>query len=176
MQHFTAFFGGKKLSDLTPWHLEQYKKARKDAGMLPSTINIELAVLNAMLHRAQIWGKLGEHPGKEVKRLKGVQGKTRFLSESEEEAILAACAPPLQRLVSIGLLTGFRRKELISLRPEDVDFDLGTVTVAALYSKNGESRTLPMGPRLKALLQEAMAAGGNEQTVLTREGEIPWNG
>jgi hypothetical protein len=91
----TAFFGTKKLSELTPWHIEQYKKVRKEAGLLPSSINLELAVLNAMLRRAQVWGKLAEHPSKDVRPLKGVQGKTRFLSEEEESAILAVCSPAL---------------------------------------------------------------------------------
>ena len=46
---FVASFGQKKLSELTPWHLEQYKKHRREADKQPSTINVELAVLNAML-------------------------------------------------------------------------------------------------------------------------------
>src|SRR5262245_22481851 len=56
-----SFFGQKQLSEITAWHIEQYKKARKDAGMLPSTINLDLSVINAMLRKAQIWKKLGEH-------------------------------------------------------------------------------------------------------------------
>src|SRR5262249_34742842 len=37
--HLVSFFGQKKLSELTAWHIEQYKKSRKDADILPSTIN-----------------------------------------------------------------------------------------------------------------------------------------
>ena len=139
----SAAFGQKKLSDLTPWHLEQYKKARKEAGKVPMTINHELAFLKAMLHRAQVWGKLAEHPGKEVKPFKVPQGKPRFLSE-EEAQILTVSAPALRQIVGVGLLTGFRRQELTSLRPEEVDLERETVSVAACYAKNGESRTLPM--------------------------------
>jgi len=39
LSHLTAFFAQKKLTDLTPWHLEQYKKTRKDANMAPATVN-----------------------------------------------------------------------------------------------------------------------------------------
>jgi site-specific recombinase XerD len=71
-------------------------------------------------------------------------------------------------------LTGFRRQELVTLRPEEVDFQRRTVTVAACYSKNGESRTLPMGERLKAVLQEAFAVRGDSPTVFVTDAGIPW--
>src|SRR5262249_9682895 len=102
--HLTAVFGQKKLNELTAWHIEQYKKARKEAGRQPSTINVELAILKAMLHKAQQWGKLAELPTKSVKPLKGVQGKTRFLSEEEEAQILTVCSPAFRRVVEVGLL------------------------------------------------------------------------
>jgi integrase len=174
MANMAPFFGSKKLSDLTAWHIEQYKKARKEAGRASSTINVELGFLNAMLHRAQTWGKLTVHPGKEVKPFKEVQHRIRFLDEEEEARVLALSSPSLRRIVQAGLLTGFRRQELTSLRPEDVDLTRETVSVAACYAKNGESRTLPVSPRLRAILQEALETRGNAATVfVTRRGD-PW--
>src|SRR5215813_9202271 len=131
-------------------------------------------MLKAMLRKAQMWGKLAEHPGKDVKPLKGVQEKTRFLGEEEEERLLAVCSSPLQRIVQAGLLTGFRRQELTSLRPEDIDFARGTVSVAACYSKNGESRTLPLGPQLRAVLEEAVGSRGDAPTVFITDKGHPW--
>jgi integrase len=165
MKHLTATFGTKKLNELTPWHIEQYKKARKETGLAPVTINLEVTLLKGMLNKARTWGKLTENPGKEVKLLKGVKERIRFLSEEEEVQILSACQPSLRRLVPVGLLTGFRRQELTSLRPQDVDLEQGTVSVAACYSKNGESRTLPLSPRLKALLKEALETSREAPTV-----------
>jgi len=154
--------------------LEQFKKARKDAGKAPGTINLDVAVLKAMLHKAQEWGKLAEHPGKGVKLLHNPRRKTRFLSEEEEGQLLAVCSPALRRVIQVGILTGFRRQELAALRPEDVDLDRETVSVAACYAKNGESRTLPMGPRLRAVLEEALRARGDAPTVLVNEHGRPW--
>src|SRR5262249_1323394 len=120
------------------------------------------------------WKKLAESPGKEVKLFKAVSERTRFLSEEEEAAILAVSSPYLRRLVETGLLTGFRPRELTSLRPEDVDLERNLVTVAACYAKNGESRTLPMGPRLCAILQEALTATGTAPTVFVTKNGKPW--
>jgi integrase-like protein len=114
MRTLTATFGTKKLNEITPWHIEQYKKARKETGRLPSTINIELIFLKALLNKAQEWGRLAEHPGKAVKLLRNTHRKTRFLSEEEEACFLPACSPALRKAVEIGLLTGFRRQELTS--------------------------------------------------------------
>src|SRR5262249_42637794 len=47
-------------------------------------------------------------------------------------------------------------------------------SVAAAYAKNGESRTLPLSPRLKALLQEAMTERGTAVTVFTAASGRPW--
>ena len=172
LERLKTFFGQKKLSDLTPWHLEQCKKARKDEGKAPGTVNLDLTILKAMLQKALEWGKLAEHPGKTVKLLKNPNRKTRFLSE--EAQLLAASSPTLRRAVEIGLLTGFRRRELVSLQPEDVDLERGMVSVAACYAKNGESRTLQLGPRLKTLLHDALMARGNTPTVLVNERGRPW--
>jgi integrase len=137
-------------------------------------VNLDLTVLKAMLQKALEWGQLAEHPGKTVKLLKNPNRKTRFLSEEEEASLLSPCSPALRRAIEIGLLTGFRRRESVSLQPEDVDLERGMVSVAACYAKNGESRTLPLGPRLKALLCDALAARGNAPTVLVNEHGRPW--
>lgn len=167
-------FGAKRLSDITAWDMERYKKERKEAGRKPGTINLELMTLKTMLNRAVEWGMLADHPGKHVKALKVTNEKTRFLSEEEEARLLVACSPALCRLVEAGLLTGFRRRELVSLRPQDLDFLQGTVSVAACYSKNSESRTLPMGEQLKVVMQEALAISGESPTVFVTERGIPW--
>src|SRR5215471_10945689 len=106
LERLNTFFGQKKLSELTAWQLEQFKKARKDEGKAPGTINFDLTILKAMLTKAQEWGKLAEHPGKTVKLLKNPHRKARFLSEEEEASLLPACSPALRRAVEIGLLTG----------------------------------------------------------------------
>lgn len=141
--------------------------------MLPNSVNVDVAVLKAILKKACSWGQLVNDPGKDVKLLKVTQRKTRFLSEEEEGALFAVCSLDLRRIIEVGLLTGFRRRELISLRPDDVDLVRETVTVAAANSKNGESRTLPMGPRLKTLFREALKIRGAAPTALTEENE-PW--
>lgn len=170
----TALFGTKRLNELTAWHFEQFKKTRKETGLAPASVNVELMVFKALLQKAKEWGKLAEHPGKEVKPFKAVSAKTRFLSEEEETAIVAICTPALRCIVQAGLLTGFRRQELISLRPEDIDRTHKTVSVAACHAKNGESRSLPIGIRLNVVLEEALTRRGQASTVFVKDSRDPW--
>lgn len=172
-KHLLAFFRLKKLSDLTAWQMEQYKKARKEDGAAPATVNIELTFLKAMLRKAHAWGNLTVPPV--VKLLKQPPGKTRVLSDEEEARLLASASPSLRRLIQAGLLTGFRRQELIMLRPEDVDLERGLITVAACYAKSGESRTLPIGAQLKAVLQDALNERGASPTVFVSGLGKPWH-
>jgi len=141
---------------------------------MAGTVNVELAGLKAMLRKAQAWGKLADHPCAAVKPLKEIHTEARFLTEEEESRLLASSPPALGRLIRIGLLTGFRRQELAFLRADDIDFERGTVSVAACFSKNGETRTIPMGTRLQTLLREALTIHGDASTVLVTDAGLPW--
>jgi integrase len=47
-------------------------------------------------------------------------------------------------VVLAAMHTGFRKSELKSLRWSSVDFANGSATVESCYSKNGETRTVPL--------------------------------
>jgi integrase len=148
-----SFFTGKNLSDISPWLIEKYKKERKDKGKSNQTVNLEVACLKAMFSKAIIWGKAVENPVKQVKMLKVNNTRVRFLDDEEEARLLAECKEHLHALVVTALHTAFRRNELLSLRPEDVDFARGLVSVRAGYAKNGEGRSVPMTDTLREVLR-----------------------
>lgn len=173
-RHLIAFFGTKRLNELSGWDFERYKKARKEANAKPTTINTELSMLKALLNKAHALGKLAESPAKAVKMFPKGKGRTRILSDDEEARILAACSPALRRVVEAGLLTGFRRRELACLRPQDVDFEKETVTIDTAYAKSRKPRTLPLTESLKAVLADAIAHNGGAATVFVNEQGKPW--
>ena len=55
-------FEGKLISDIHPFMVEQYKKARKDAGANLATINRDVATLRNMFNKAVEWGDLKQNP------------------------------------------------------------------------------------------------------------------
>jgi len=51
------------------------------------------------------WGKAGENPGKQVQLFREDNGRTRFLTEEEEEQLLAHCRVELRSIVIAALHT-----------------------------------------------------------------------
>jgi site-specific recombinase XerD len=52
LDRLTPVFGAKKLNEITAWDMERYKRERREAGRQPSTINVELVILKAILREA----------------------------------------------------------------------------------------------------------------------------
>jgi integrase len=164
-------FGHVRLADITPLALERYKRQRKEDGVRETTINRELAFLKNVFTKAIDWGKTSENPVKKVRLYREDNSRTRFLTDEEEERLLACCKPQLQPLVITALHTGFRASELRSLTWNDIDFRRRTVTVRAGYVKNGESRTVPMNEVLTTTLKAVkLVHADGEKVFCSRQG------
>jgi len=155
--------GTKRLDEISPLDLERYRRQRKHVGRSDVTINRELAFLRHVYNMAITWGKATDNPVKKVRFARENNGRIRMLSPDEEAQLLAQCAPHLKPLVITALHTGFRASELLSLTWGDIDFRRRVITVRAAYSKNGESRSIPMNDvlttTLKAVKMEASTEG-----------------
>lgn len=168
------FFSGKTLSDISPWLIEKYKKGRKEKGKSNQTVNLELACLKTLFSKAVTWKKAAENPVKEVKMLRVNNARIRFLDEEEEERLFRECRGYLRDIIMTALQTGFRRNELLTLRPEDIDFTRGLVSVRAGYAKNGEGRSVPMSTVLQEILfrlSREVKASGSPALFRNHQGE-----
>lgn len=146
-------FGQKRLSEISAFDLERYRRDRKRAGKSDVTINRELAFLRNLYTMAITWGKASDNPVKKIKFAREDNDRVRYLSDEEEKRLLSECNAQLKPLVITALHTGFRGAELLSLTWNDVDFDRRLITVRAGYSKNGESRSIPMNKALTGTLK-----------------------
>jgi len=62
LKHLSKAFDGKLLSEINPLLIEKYKKARKEEGAEPATINRELGCLPHMFNTAIAWEKAQKYP------------------------------------------------------------------------------------------------------------------
>jgi integrase len=92
----TVAFAGllkRPMPELSTFGLEQWRTARRRAGVSDSTINRDLDALRSVLSQAIAWGVLTAHPMREVKRKKiDVLGRTRYLTPAEETRLRGALA------------------------------------------------------------------------------------
>ena len=165
LKHLSRFFGGKMLSEISSFLIENYKLTRKKEGAEPATINRELGCLRHMFNMAIKWKKAQGNPVREVKFLKEPKEKDRILTEEEEARLLEAVrtghkAKHLEAIILTALNTGMRKGEILNLKSSNLDFKNRVITVEK--TKNDEIRIIPMNQKLTQTLEGAKKASKGE--------------
>ena len=110
-----AYFGERRLSQISSFLVEEYKSDRRTDCVCPSpperdgsagrcqeckhllrarsesTINRELAMLKHLFTKAIEWDFATTNPVRQVKMFRESAGRTRYLSQGEAQALIAAC-------------------------------------------------------------------------------------
>jgi len=163
-----AFFGRRKLKDISPFLVEKYKSERGKSVTVrgnvraKATVNRELQLLSRIFTLAMRNKEVRSNPCAEVEQFKGEVRRNRYLLPGEEERLMAELSgrrSHLQIIVSIALNTGMRRGEILRLRKQDVDFHRGLIHVT--QTKTDEDRDVPMNDML---MNELMAHCANLPT------------
>jgi len=137
-----------------------YTARRQAKGLEISSINRELQVLRRLLHLAVEWGFL-EHAPK-VRMLPGERHREFVLSQDEEAKYLAGASELLCSVATVLADTGMRPEECYRLQWEHVTWINGRFgTLSVTHGKTSAARrTLPMTPRVRALLESRWDAAG----------------
>ncbi|MCM3130073.1 tyrosine-type recombinase/integrase [Paenibacillus provencensis] len=171
----TEHYPTLKLGELTSDHVRQYVQHMLNEHMLydghptlqdhntakgltSATVNIRTRTLKCFLRFLHDEGYLQPDLASRVK-LQKVKEDT--ISGFEKEQVLQLLAAPNQReytgfrdyvLLTVLFDTGLRINEALNLTVDDLNLADRTVTVRAEVSKNGKSRTVPVGKRTVELL------------------------
>lgn len=145
---FAQEYGSLPVTALTAGFLRSWRDYLS-LRLKPDSVRQYMDVVSGVLTVAvQELEWLPEHPmwGRKVRKPPLSRGRVRFLSPEEQERLLRACQesrfPGLYPLVLLALSTGARRRELLSLRWQDVDLEHGYLRLA--FTKNGERRSVPV--------------------------------
>ena len=153
VKNLKRFFGNPKLTEITPKSIVAFKNKRYGDGVTPATINRELAMLKKAFNLAcREWEWAKDNPVCRVSMEREQNTRDRWLTDDEEQRLLAASAPYVRDLILFAINTGMRRGEILSLTWAGVDLTRRTVTV--FKSKNGERRTIPANQAVMDLLLE----------------------
>jgi integrase len=154
-----AFFGSKRLAEISSFLIEKYKISRsktiteRGTKRSPTTVNREIQLLSRVLSMAVGNRDLRANPGFEVKKFKGEVRRKRYLLPEEEARLMQALEgrrAHLRLIVMIALNTGMRRGEILRLRRQDIDFHRGEIYVTK--TKTDEDRNIPMTNTLSSEL------------------------
>ena len=163
--HLTPFFGTIPLTHLNSFDIERYRKARKEAGAKPATVNRELSTLLHLYSMAEEWKWIKHKPCK-IKMAAVDNRRMECLTKQEAQRLLNVAQadrnPHIYLFIAIGLGTGMRRSEILSLRLENLH--LAQRQVFLPQAKAG-ARTQPITENLVQLI---------EQYLRVRSVTSPW--
>ena len=145
----------RRLAQQRGGYLQVFWDSLRVEGLAASTRNKYVQILKAMFRWAVRKGYLARNPISEDSALKREKHarRARRLVGDEEQRLIAAAPPRLQRLILGALESGARLGELLSLLWKDVDLARREITIRATNAKNKENRHIPISTRLGAVLE-----------------------
>lgn len=157
--HLIPFFGKTALVSIGTYDVECYKQRRQEQGASRATINRELAVLSHLLNWALEWNWL-QHLPCHIHKFPERSGCRQYLTLDESIRLLQAAErsplPHIHRFIRIGLATGMRKQEILSIQISDIDWRKQTIYVPS--AKTGD-RFQPISQGLAQFLTDDLQRG-----------------
>ncbi|MCH7951010.1 MAG: tyrosine-type recombinase/integrase [Candidatus Dadabacteria bacterium] len=177
LSNLCKYFGDKRLSEITPKDIEDYKRMRLKE-VKPATINRALSCLKHLFNLAKRWKKyFGDNPVSQVEFFEENNKLERVLTLEEEEKLLACSAPHLRPIILCALNTGMRKGEILNLKWSNIDMENNLITIEATNTKSKKPKRIYVNSTLRGILleQRLKNAGGSEHVFLGANGEpIKW--
>lgn len=147
------YFGNHEIGYINKAVISKYRSFRHSQKTLTeTTINRDVECLRHLLYWAVDQGILPTNPLARLRLEKPRRKKRPVMSVADEQRLMLAAAPHLQKIVVCGLDTGMRRGEILSQLWEDVDFSRRVLSVTHSKTAGGEHREIPLTERLYELL------------------------
>ena len=124
-------FGSIALTQLRPEHIQRHETAIQERGLSARTARYHHSVIHSALKTAVEWGLLSRNPVDAVKPPKIHRTDMQTWDEGEMRRFLEAAKGSMYyELFFLALYTGMRRSELLALRWQDINLDMGQVSVS----------------------------------------------
>jgi integrase len=163
---------GKRLDEITSFHIERIKRDMTKAGRAVRSIQYTFAIIRQVFNyakRMKIYN--GESPTKAVKLPKFDNKRKRFLSVDEANALLEEIKKHSlisYRFSLFSLYSGMRFGEIAKLKWQAVDIEHKQITI--LDPKNGTSRTAFMADSIVQMFSEMIPGKANDLVFISRAG------
>jgi integrase len=128
--HLKPSLGVIKLDRVSALQIQSLYRAKLDSGLSPRTVQIIHATLYKALKQAVKWTLLPRNVADSVDPPRVPKREIKPLSEEQVKRLLeTAQGDKLEALYILAVHTGMRSGELLGLRWQDVDLQIGTVQV-----------------------------------------------
>ncbi|MBT6716037.1 MAG: tyrosine-type recombinase/integrase, partial [Nitrospina sp.] len=151
--HLLPFFKGKTLTDINDQLVVEFKLHRETAGAKPSTLKKELRVLKDTIRLAKREFQLPtvkNYPLMKWANKPKQFDKSMILEESDMLDIKSCVLKEYQNVFLIGMYSGLRLSDVVSLCPKEVDLKEGTI--GKYQGKTTNWVEIPICKKLKKVL------------------------
>lgn len=154
IKRLKAVFGHMPLETLKPKHIYQYidKRGARVA------VKREIEVLSHTYSKAIEWGLIEAHSIKGKVIRAGTPPRTRYVEDWEIVETLSVAGPVLRAYISLKLVTGLRRADLLGLRMADIREDGIHVAPRKTVKTTGKRLIIEWSQSLGAAVEAALAA------------------
>lgn len=150
----------KKLGDLKPHHIEEFKAQMLEDGLKKISVNDALRHLQSLFNYAiKLRMFSGKNPYDSVEKYKLTKNPSKFLDDEQLGRLLETAkvrSPSMHMYVALGALGGFRKREIVFAVWEWFDFETKRITLESSEEfelKDSEYRTVPLFSRLENILR-----------------------
>jgi integrase len=139
-----------RLADIRLQHIQQ--ALDKKPGLKPSSMNVYLAIIKAVLRRsATVWELIERPPHIELHR--NTARRIRFITSLEAKKLLGELPEHLRDVVHFSLLTGLRKSNVVGLCWDQVDLERRMAWIHPDQSKSRQSIGVPLNQQALELLR-----------------------
>lgn len=178
LSHFLQWWNDQGRPPMTKVVVNRYKRTLQSAGLAPSTINLRLTAVRALVREGADNGLIPQHIAAGVARAKGVRAGGRRVGNwlTREQAQTLLDAPNTKTLkgkrdkaILAALLgSGLRRGELAALTFEHIQQREGRWCVVDLVGKGNKTRTVPIPSWCKSAIDQWAQAARIEGGLVFR--------
>ena len=151
-----AVFGGWVATRITTHAIWDYQRTRRAAGAAGATVNRETSALSRMFRLGVQTGRVGQRPVF-PDRLDENGPRQGFFEHAEYEAVRRYLPVPYQDVLDFAYYSGWRKREILDLRWDEVDDLGGVVRLSPDRSKTRVGRVLPISAPIAAVLARRQA-------------------
>lgn len=157
IKYFQEVAGNIPLDKITPQHWDNYKIFRLNKNIQPTTVNIELRYLKAILFVAKRWKYIDQNPFSLLKLCSVPEKNPSFFSKEDFQILLNMIKENwLKEIVLFATLTGLRRNEIVNLCWNNVNFRQKTISIENseyFKTKSRKNRVLPLSESALLILK-----------------------
>jgi len=164
---------GKRVEKVQKEDVRQFLESLYSRGLSPRSVARHLAAVRNLFRFLSQEGKIGANPTEEIQSPDIGRSLPKYLTSAEIEALLQAPDPATpagardKAMLDLLYATGLRVSELVGVRGEDFDINLG---VLRCRGKGNKERLVPVG---KSALKSVEAYSREARAKLLRGRSVP---